>query len=97
MITITAAIGRLGVVYAAAVAAIASTDDSDRASAVTVLDGTIVIAVLLANDAWGGAAGFTVLAACCLPAFWLVRALPDAAGRRRRGTGRCGPERPGGP
>ncbi|WP_433519577.1 MFS transporter [Nonomuraea sp. CA-143628] len=76
--------GGLGVVYAAAVAAIASTDDSDRASAVTVLGGTIVIAVLiialpLANDAWGGAAGFAVLAACCLPAFWLVRALPDAA------------------
>ncbi|MBP2328160.1 putative MFS family arabinose efflux permease [Kibdelosporangium banguiense] len=74
----------LGVVYAAAMAAITATDDTDRASAVAVVGGTLVIAALVialpeANDAWGGAAGFAVLAACCLPAFWLVRALPDAA------------------
>ncbi|MEW1837690.1 hypothetical protein AB0392_07030 [Nonomuraea angiospora] len=31
------------------------------------------------GDAWGGAAGFAVLTARCLPAFWLARALPDAA------------------
>ncbi|MGI5328735.1 MFS transporter [Actinomadura nitritigenes] len=74
----------LGVVYAVAMAAIAATDDTDRASTVAVLGATIVLAALiilvpLANDAWGGAAGFAVLAACCVPAFWLVRALPDAA------------------
>ncbi|MFI6523061.1 MFS transporter [Spirillospora sp. NPDC050679] len=74
----------LGVVYAAAMAAIAATDDTDRASAVAVLGGTVVIASLiilvpLANDAWGGAAGFAILATCCVPAFWLVGALPDAA------------------
>ncbi|MFJ7213675.1 MFS transporter [Amycolatopsis sp. NPDC098790] len=73
----------LGVSYAAAMAAITATDDTDRASTVAVVGGTIVIAVLVialpeANDAWGGAAGFAVLAVCCLPAFWLVRALPEA-------------------
>lgn len=86
----------LGVGYAAAMAAITATDDTDRASAIAVVGATIVIAVLVvvvpeANAAWGGAAGFAVLAVCCLPALWLVRALPDATGpgpgrERERGT-----------
>lgn len=79
---IVAGVG-LGIGYAAAMAAITATRDTDRASVVAVVGGTIVIAVLVialpeANAAWGGAAGFAVLAACCLPAFWLVRALPDS-------------------
>ncbi|MEW9548448.1 MFS transporter [Nonomuraea sp. NPDC050783] len=74
----------LGAVCAAAMAAIAATGDTDAASTVTVLGGTVVIAILIivipmANDAWGGAAAFACLAALCLPAYWLVRALPEAA------------------
>lgn len=74
----------LGVVYAVAIAAIASTSDIDRASAVAVLGGTIVLALLIialprADDVWGGAAAFAVMSTCCLPALWLVRALADAA------------------
>ncbi|MEU6459747.1 MFS transporter [Streptomyces sp. NPDC047065] len=74
----------LGISYAAAMAAIASTEDSDRASSVAVVGATIVLAVFvivlpMVNDAWGGTAGFAVLALCCLPVLWLVRALPDAA------------------
>ncbi|MEW2571820.1 MFS transporter [Streptomyces sp. NPDC047070] len=73
----------LGISYAAAMAAIASTDDTDRASAVAVVGATIVLAVFVivlpeVNDAWGGTTGFAVLALCCMPVLWLVRALPDA-------------------
>ncbi|MFD0685989.1 MFS transporter [Actinomadura fibrosa] len=76
----------LGAVYAAGMAAIAATGDTDKASTVTVLGGTVVIATLIilipeADDAWGGAAAFVILAALCLPAYWLVRALPDAPER----------------
>ncbi|ROR46513.1 MFS transporter [Kitasatospora cineracea] len=74
----------LGAVNAAGTAAIAAAADTDRASYVAVLGGTIVLAVLVlavpqATGAWGGSAGFAVLAVCCAPVFWLVRALPDAA------------------
>lgn len=74
----------LGAVYAAGMAAIATTDDTDRASTVTVLGGTVVVAALIVlipetNEIWGDTAAFAVLAALCLPAFWLVRTLPDAA------------------
>ncbi|NUP47745.1 MAG: MFS transporter [Catenulispora sp.] len=76
----------LGVVYAAGMAAIAATEDTDRASAVAVVGATILIALLIialpmANDSWGGAAAFALLAALCLPALWCVRAMPDAAER----------------
>ncbi|MFF0698527.1 MFS transporter [Streptomyces tendae] len=76
----------LGISYAAAMAAIASTEDADRASAVAVVGGTIVLAAFVialpeVNDLWGGTAGFALLAACCLPVLWLVRALPDAVER----------------
>jgi predicted MFS family arabinose efflux permease len=81
----------LGVVYAAAMAAITATDDTDRTSAVAVVGATVVLAVFVialpaVNDAWGGTAGFAVLAVCCVPAFWLVRALPDAAEPSREPT-----------
>lgn len=72
----------LGVVYAAATAALAAAEDSDRASAVAVA-GTVAIAALMivavpiANDEWAGA-GFFVLAACCVPAWFLVARLPES-------------------
>ncbi|MEU6103325.1 MFS transporter [Streptomyces flaveolus] len=78
----------LGISYAAAMAAIACTEDTDRASAVAVVGGTIVIAAFVialpeVNGEWGGTAGFAVLAACCLPVLWLVRALPDTVERQK--------------
>ncbi|MDI2124984.1 MFS transporter [Yinghuangia seranimata] len=74
----------LGAAFAAAAAAIAATRDSERASAVAVFGSTVVLAALLiavpqANALWGGAAGFAVVAACCAPAWWLVRGLPEGA------------------
>lgn len=74
----------LGVVFAAASAALSSTPDVDRATTLTVLCSTIAIAVLilaipLANDIGGGTAGFAVLAACCLLGIVLVRGLPEIA------------------
>jgi predicted MFS family arabinose efflux permease len=71
----------LGVVYAAATAALAAAEDSDRASAIAVA-GTVVVAALMivavpiANEHWAGA-GFFLLAACCLPAWFLMRELPE--------------------
>src|SRR5688572_2661376 len=71
----------LGIVYAAATAALAATEDSDRASAVAVA-GTVVVAALmivavpLVNEQWGGA-GFLLLAVCCVPAWFLVGKLPE--------------------
>lgn len=84
----------LGVVYAAATAALAAVEDSGKASAVAVA-GTVAIAALMivavpiANDWWAGA-GFFLLAACCPPAWFLVARLPEspvvaAAGRTRPG------------
>lgn len=72
----------LGVVYAAATAALAAAGDTDRASAVAVA-GTVagaalmIVAVPLANERWAGA-GFFLLAACCLPAWFLVGSLPES-------------------
>lgn len=72
----------LGIVYAAATAALAATEDSDRASAVAVA-GTVVVAALmivavpLVNEQWAGA-GFLLLAVCCAPAWFLVGKLPES-------------------
>jgi MFS family permease len=72
----------LGVVYAAATAALAAVEDSGKASAVAVA-GTVAIAALMivavpiANEHWAGA-GFFVLAACCAPAWFLVARLPES-------------------
>ena len=72
----------LGAVYAVGMAAIAATKDTDRASTIAVLGATVVIAVLMIaipqiDASSGGAAAFPILAALCLPAFFLVRALPE--------------------
>ncbi|MCP2245962.1 MFS transporter [Lentzea aerocolonigenes] len=72
----------LGVVYAAATAALAAVEDSGKASAVAVA-GTVAIAALMivavpiANDWWAGA-GFFLLAASCAPAWFLVARLPES-------------------
>lgn len=90
--------GGLGVVYAAATAALAAVEDSDRASAVAVA-GTVAVAALMimavpvANEQWEGA-GFLVLAACCLPAWFLVSRLPE---RPTSATGAPAEARPGRP
>ncbi|MER6010233.1 hypothetical protein [Streptomyces bluensis] len=74
--------------------------DTDRTSAVSVVGGTVVLATLVialpeadyawggaeTDYAWGGAAGFAVMAIACVPAFWLVRFLPDAAEHSRGPT-----------
>ncbi|MEV6357335.1 MFS transporter [Streptomyces hydrogenans] len=72
----------LGAVNAAAMAAIASTDDSDRASSIAVVGAIVVAAVLMtalpeAQALWGEPAQFALLAFCCLPALWLLRTLPE--------------------
>lgn len=83
----------LGIVYAAATAALAATEDSDRASAVAVA-GTVVVAALmivavpLANEQWAGA-GFYLLAVCCVPAWFLVGSLPESPAAAR-GDLSCG-------
>ncbi|MEV0442461.1 MFS transporter [Streptomyces spectabilis] len=72
----------LGAVYAAATAAIAATDDADKASAVTIA-GTVAVTALLimavpaANHSLGEGTGFLVMALWCLLAWPLVRGLPD--------------------
>ncbi|NGY62332.1 MFS transporter [Lentzea sp. NEAU-D13] len=83
----------LGIVYAAATASLAATEDSDRASAVAVA-GTVVVAALmivavpLVNEQWAGA-GFLLLAACCVPAWFLVGTLPESpAATTKAATGR---------
>lgn len=83
----------LGIVYAAATAALAATEDADRASAVAVA-GTVVIAALMivavpvADELWAGG-GFFLLAACCVPAWFLVGGLPEnPATATKAGTGR---------
>lgn len=73
----------MGAAFAAAAASLASVDDKERASTVAVFGGTAVTVVLLvgipeANTLWGGTAGFAIMAAACVPAWWLVRALPEA-------------------
>jgi MFS family permease len=75
----------LGAVYAAATAALAAVGDADKASAATIT-GTVCVTALLimavsaVNDGWSGGAGFALVAACCLPAWFLVGRLPDNPG-----------------
>lgn len=72
----------LGAVYAAATAALAATDDADKASAVTI-SGTVGVTALLimgvpaANHDLGEGTGFLLMALCCLLAWPLIRRLPD--------------------
>ncbi|WP_421108934.1 MFS transporter [Streptomyces sp. NEAU-S77] len=72
----------LGAVYAAATAALAATDDADKASAVTI-SGTVGVTALLimavpaANHDLGEGTGFLLMALCCLVAWPLVRRLPE--------------------
>ncbi|WP_369167385.1 MFS transporter [Streptomyces sp. R28] len=72
----------LGAVYAAATAALAATDDADKASAVTIC-GTVGVTALLimgvpaANRGLGEGTGFLLMALCCLLAWPLIRRLPD--------------------
>ncbi|NKE62561.1 MFS transporter, partial [Lentzea sp. PSKA42] len=72
----------IGLVYAAATAALAAVENSDRAASVAVA-GTVAVGALMimvvpvANEQWDGA-GFLVLAVCCLPAWFLVGRLPDS-------------------
>ncbi|WP_030938564.1 MFS transporter [Streptomyces sp. NRRL S-646] len=72
----------LGAVYAAATAALAATDDADKASAVTI-SGTVAVTALLimavpaANHDLGEGTGFVLMALCCMAAWPLVRRLPD--------------------
>ncbi|MDC0773521.1 MFS transporter [Streptomyces sp. HD] len=74
----------LGAVYAAATAALAATDDADKASAVTI-SGTVGVTALLimgvpaANHGLGEGTGFLLMALCCLLAWPLIRRLPDGA------------------
>ncbi|MFM9608331.1 MFS transporter [Streptomyces niveiscabiei] len=72
----------LGAVYAAATAALAATDDADKASAVTIagtvcVTALLIVAVPLANHDLGEGAGFLLMALCCAAAWPLVRHLPD--------------------
>ncbi|MCL8016228.1 MFS transporter [Streptomyces sp. AS02] len=72
----------LGGVYAAATAALAATDDADKASAVTICGVVGVTALLImgvpaANHELGEGTGFLLMALCCLAAWPLTRQLPD--------------------
>ncbi|KUO08895.1 MFS transporter [Streptomyces sp. DSM 15324] len=72
----------LGAVYAAATAALAATDDADKASAVTICGVVGVTALLImgvpaANHDLGEGTGFLLMALCCLFAWPLTRRLPD--------------------
>jgi predicted MFS family arabinose efflux permease len=83
----------LGAVYAAATAALAATDDADKASAVTIcgvvgVTALLIMGVPMANHDLGEGTGFLLMAVCCLVAWPLLRRLPD---------GPAGPTEPGGP
>ncbi|MFI7407445.1 MFS transporter [Streptomyces sp. NPDC049627] len=72
----------LGAVYAAATAALAATDDADKASAVTICGVVGVTALLImgvpaANHDLGEGTGFLLMALCCLAAWPLIRRLPE--------------------
>ncbi|MEW2050746.1 MFS transporter [Streptomyces sp. NPDC005476] len=95
----------LGAVYAAATAALAATDDADKASAITIsgvvgVTALLIMAVPEANHNLGEGAGFLLMALCCLAAWPLVRRLPDrpatpgtapAAGDRSAGASMAKP------
>jgi predicted MFS family arabinose efflux permease len=73
----------LGMVGAMALAALPSTADPDRATAVTVLLNVLGVAVMvaaipLADAVFGAGGGFLLLAAVCLLATTLMGRLPDA-------------------
>jgi predicted MFS family arabinose efflux permease len=83
----------LGAVYAAATAALAATDDADKASAITIcgvvgVTALLIMGVPMANPDLGEGTGFLLMAVCCLVAWPLLRRLPD---------GPAGPTEPGGP
>ncbi|TXS49840.1 MFS transporter [Streptomyces sp. uw30] len=85
----------LGAVYAAATAALAATDDADKASAVTIsgvvgVTALLIMAVPAANHDVAEGTGFLLMALCCLAAWPLVRRLPD--GPATPGTAPTGPE-----
>ncbi|MFF7791313.1 MFS transporter [Streptomyces sp. NPDC007991] len=95
----------LGAVYAAATAALAATDDADKASAVTICGVVGVTALLImgvpaANHGLGEGTGFLLMALCCLLAWPLLRRLPDgpagptAPGAASAGTRGAAPARP---
>ncbi|MCC9711616.1 MFS transporter [Streptomyces sp. MNU76] len=95
----------LGTVYAAATAALAATDDADKASAVTICGVVGVTALLImgvpaANHDLGEGTGFLLMALCCLLAWPLLRRLPDgpagptAPGTASAGTRGAAPARP---
>ncbi|MFI7301026.1 MFS transporter [Streptomyces sp. NPDC050121] len=95
----------LGAVYAAATAALAATDDADKASAVTICGVVAVTALLImgvpaANHDLGEGTGFLLMALCCLFAWPLLRRLPDgpagptAPGAASAGTRGAAPARP---
>ncbi|MEU1849761.1 MFS transporter [Streptomyces sp. NPDC019990] len=72
----------LGAVYAAATAALAATDDADKASTVTICGVVGVTALLImgvpaANHDLGEGTGFLLMALCCLAAWPLLGRLPD--------------------
>ncbi|CAM5624661.1 hypothetical protein SALBM311S_02306 [Streptomyces alboniger] len=72
----------LGAVYAAATAALAATDDADKASAVTIsgvvgVTALLIMGVPAANHDLGEGTGFLLMALCCLAAWPLTRRLPD--------------------
>ncbi|QDQ16799.1 MFS transporter [Streptomyces spectabilis] len=91
--------GGLGAVYAAATAAIAATDDADKASAVTIV-GTVAVTALLimavpaANHSLGAGTGFLVMALWCLLAWPLVRSLPDGPATATPAAAGTGAEEP---
>jgi predicted MFS family arabinose efflux permease len=84
----------LGAVYAAATAALAATDDADKASAVTIsgvvgVTALLIMGVPAANHELGEGTGFLLMGLCCLVAWPLVRRLPEGP------AGPAGPEAPG--
>jgi predicted MFS family arabinose efflux permease len=95
----------LGAVYAAATAALAATDDADKASAVTICGVVGVTALLImgvptANHDLGEGTGFLLMALCCLLAWPLLSRLPDgpagpgAPGVESAGTGGAASAKP---
>jgi len=88
----------LGAVYAAATAALAATDDADKASAVTIsgvvgATALLIMGVPAANHDLGEGTGFLLMALCCVLAWPLLRGLPDGpSGPAAPDTGTAGTE-----
>ncbi|MFF4805756.1 MFS transporter [Streptomyces sp. NPDC001351] len=88
----------LGVVYAAATAALAATDDADKASAVTIsgvvgVTALLIMGVPAANHDVGEGTGFLLMALCCVLAWPLLRRLPDGpSGPAAPDAGSAGPQ-----